>query len=128
MTELLKKLNLKAQSPIGLFHAPDSFRGELAQAGALTEVHTVPDARVRYSFTLTFAGSQAELADRARVLVDKTTPEAILWFAYPKLTSELNKKDLNRDIVCQVLASMVLVPNRQVAIDADWSALRFKKT
>jgi len=52
--------------------------------------------------------------------------EVILWIAYPKLTSKL-AADLNRDIIHNLAPSHGLDTVSQIAIDADWSALRFKR-
>jgi hypothetical protein len=45
-----------------------------------------------------------------------------LWFAYPKA----NRADINRDTLWPILAEYGLRPITQVAIDAVWSALRFR--
>jgi hypothetical protein len=54
-------------------------------------------------------------------------PSAILWLAYPKLTSSL-AGDLNRDLIHTVCLAMGLKTVTQIAIDHDWSALRLKST
>jgi len=51
---------------------------------------------------------------------------AVVWFVYPKQTSKRYKSDLNRDVCWQALKPLSLQPVRQIAIDDDWSALRFK--
>ena len=127
MTALFQKLNLKAQNPILIASAPTSFAAEAAAVSQLTTVHTEAAPDTRYTFTLTFAVTQAELLPRAQALLDRTSPEAILWFAYPKQTSKAYRSDLNRDILWKVLEPLGLSPNRQIAIDDDWSALRFKR-
>lgn len=50
----------------------------------------------------------------------------MLWFACPKQTSRKYTSDLNRDLCAAALKSLNLQPVRQIAIDDDWSALRFK--
>jgi hypothetical protein len=127
MTALFQKLNLKAQNPILIAAAPASFSGESAAVAQTTTVHTELSPGTQYTFTLTFAVTQAELLPRAQALLDRTSADAILWFAYPKQTSKAYKSDLNRDILWKVLEPLGLSPNRQIAIDDDWSALRFKK-
>ena len=52
--------------------------------------------------------------------------DAILWLAYPKLTSKL-AVDLNRDLIREDLAPRFgLDTVSQIALDSDWSALRLK--
>ena len=45
-----------------------------------------------------------------------------LWIAYPKG----NKADINRDSLWPIAAGYGFRPISQVAIDATWSALRFR--
>ena len=49
------------------------------------------------------------------------TPE-VLWVAYPKA----DRTDVNRDSLWPILAERGLRPIGQVAIDDEWSALRFR--
>lgn len=53
-------------------------------------------------------------------------PDAILWLAYPKLTSAL-AADLSRDIIHELSPEYDVKTVSQIAIDADWSALRLKR-
>ena len=49
-----------------------------------------------------------------------------LWFAYPKKTGAI-RTDLSRDHGWEPLAERGLLAVTQVAIDATWSALRFRR-
>jgi hypothetical protein len=51
---------------------------------------------------------------------------AILWVAYPKLSSGL-AADLSRDIIHALAPKYGLDTVSQIAIDEDWSALRLKR-
>ena len=53
-------------------------------------------------------------------------PAAILWLAYPKLTSSL-AADLSRDVIHKLAPGYGLDTVSQIAIDDDWSALRLKR-
>ena len=53
-------------------------------------------------------------------------PDAIFWLAYPKLTSPL-AADLNRDVIHALSPAFGLDTVSQIAIDADWSAMRLKR-
>jgi len=70
---------------------------------------------------------KADLLKAANVLLPSVEEDAVLWFAYPKQTSKTYSSDLNRDSCWQALEPLALQPNRQIAIDDDWSALRFKR-
>ena len=51
---------------------------------------------------------------------------AILWVAYPKLSSPL-AADLSRDVIHALAPAHGLDTVSQIAIDQDWSALRLKR-
>ena len=78
--------------------------------------------------TLVFVETQAQLNKVAGPLIKKASGDALLWFAYPKGTSTLYKADFNRDKGWDILRQSGFDTVRQVAIDAEWSALRFRRT
>ena len=51
----------------------------------------------------------------------------MVWFAYPKGTSKRYRSEINRDTGWQALGRAGFEPVRAVAIDEDWSALRFRR-
>jgi hypothetical protein len=59
-------------------------------------------------------------------LLRKMPQTAILWVAYPKLTSPL-AADLSRDVIHKLAPKYGLDTVSQIAIDEDWSALRLKR-
>jgi len=127
MGHVFDKLNLKDQAEVVVLQAPLSFEPELAWLSdrrVLRDVHEV--GRVR--FALAFAYMKAELDALSAALVSKAEGDAILWFAYPKRTSKRYKADFDRDHGWEVLRAAGFEPVRQVAIDADWSALRFRRS
>lgn len=74
---------------------------------------------------LVFARDRAELGRQVPQLLQ--APEtAILWLAYPKLTSKL-AGDLSREVVRDATAAHGLETVSQIAIDEDWSAMRLKR-
>jgi hypothetical protein len=127
MTEIFKKLNFKNQDPILVLSAPQSFQGELREMAKLAGIHFAPKKGSTYGFGIAFAPMKADLLKAARALLSAVHEDAVLWFAYPKQTSKTYKSDLNRDSCWEALKPFGLQPNRQIAIDDDWSALRFKR-
>jgi hypothetical protein len=75
---------------------------------------------------LLFVASLAEVAKLAPGAIQLVGQAGLLWIAYPKGGSGV-KTDINRD---RLVAAVVEVTGwravRQVAIDAVWSALRFR--
>ena len=64
----------------------------------------------------------AELPGVLKTMVET----AILWVAYPKLSSSL-AADLSRDVIHGLAPKHGLDTVSQIAVDADWSALRLKR-
>ena len=126
MSSIFHKLNLKAQREIAVFNVPASFEGELTQ---LTGVKILRDAGkpTAIEFALAFVMRQSELNRLSRIIADGSEGDALLWFAYPKGTSKRYSCDFNRDTGWQVIRKAGFDSVRQVAIDEDWSALRFRR-
>ena len=127
MTPLFAKLNLKAQDRILVLHAPWSFEGELAALSGVEVQRALPPSGA-VAFALAFVTRQAEVDRLALDLTARAEGDAILWFAYPKQSSRNYTCDFNRDTGWAVLGQAGFEPVRMVAIDADWSALRFRRT
>jgi hypothetical protein len=121
------KLNLKDQSEILVLAAPASFEPEIR---ALTGVAVVRDARKAKSidFALAFVITRAEVDAAMKQIAGKAAGDVVLWFAYPKGTSKRYASEINRDTGWDSLQSAGFETVRLVAIDQDWSALRFRRT
>jgi hypothetical protein len=126
VSSIFQKLNVKAQREIAVFNVPESFEAELAQ---LKGIKILRDARkpTAIQFALAFVMQQSELNRLSRILADGSEGDALLWFAYPKGTSTRYSCDFNRDTGWQVIRKAGFDSVRQVAIDEDWSALRFRR-
>jgi hypothetical protein len=126
MTPLFKKLNLGLQEKILVVNAPKSFEAEISKLDKLN-VLTKATKATRCSFLMAFAITHGELDSFSKKLVDAADGDAILWVAYPKATSKKYRCEFNRDSGWSVLGAAGFEPVRQVAIDEDWSALRFRR-
>jgi hypothetical protein len=124
MTPLFKKLNLGAQSVIHVLDAPASFEPELA---ALVGVTVKRSLAGRADFAMAFVITQAALDSVSATSAKSCEGDAILWMVYPKGTSKKYKCEFNRDSGWQTLGAAGFEPVRMIAIDADWSALRFRR-
>lgn len=78
-----------------------------------------------YPFVQCFATRLAEISAFARRLSKCAAPNALVWISYPKQTSEL-AGDLSRDVIRQEMSGAGWRAVTIVAIDEDWSALRFR--
>ena len=124
MTPLFKKLNLSTQAVVHVLNAPSSFEPQLAALQGVTVKRSVSGASL---FAMAFVITQAELDVASRKLATACTGDAILWMVYPKGTSKQYRCEFNRDSGWAVLGAAGFEPVRMVAIDADWSALRFRR-
>lgn len=127
MSPLFKKMNLGSHQTIHLLNAPPSFETELALLDGITLERTISEA-TRLSFGLAFACTQTALDTASTLLTAAAEGDAVLWIAYPKGTSKNYRCEFNRDSGWTVLGEAGFEPVRQVAIDHDWSALRFRRT
>lgn len=122
---VIRKLQLKEQSrPVLVLNAPEEYKDVAAafEGGAHTE--PVADA---YSFVQVFGASNAAIQAAAREALRVLEEDGLLWLCYPKKTSKRYKgSDCSRESVAVLLADEGYEPVRQIAIDDDWSALRFR--
>jgi hypothetical protein len=127
MTALFKKLNFKEHKQILVVNAPGSFGYELAAMEESTRViHSIEQAG-EIEFTLGFVTNQVAIEDFIHSVQDKLVADPIVWIAYPKASSKKYKCAFNRDTGFGILGQYGFEGVRQVAIDEDWSALRFRK-
>jgi hypothetical protein len=126
MTGVFHKLNWKAQPEIVVFNAPASFEPELAR---LVDVKILRDPKKpkAVEFALAFATRQAEVDRLSKLLAGASQGDVLLWFAYPKGSSKRYTCEFNRDNGWQTIRGAGFDSVRQVAIDEDWSALRFRR-
>jgi hypothetical protein len=126
MSSLFDKMNLKDQREIVVLNAPASFEPELA---ALRDVAVLREAGKAKAirFGLAFAVTQAELDKASQVFAREAEGDAMLWFAYPKGSSKRYRCEFNRDSGWDVIRGAGFDSVRMVAIDDDWSALRFRR-
>ena len=126
MDATFKKLNYKEGQPLFVIHPPMTFE---------EMIHTLPDhTSVFYEikptdlvdFIMVFTMNKIELNELVKLFVLCLNGDAVVWIAYPKGTSKRYKCDFNRDDCWELMAPWQMMPVRQVAIDDDWSALRFR--
>jgi hypothetical protein len=123
---VIKKLQFKNQGqPVLIVNAPEaydeviaSFEGEVYQKAAKEE----------FDFVQVFGTKNEELQTLARSTESNVKEGGLFWLCYPKKSSKLYKgSDCSRESVTIMLAAEGYEPVRQIAIDDDWSALRFRK-
>ncbi|HEX6990213.1 MAG TPA: hypothetical protein VF282_12175 [Bacillota bacterium] len=126
MDPLLKKLNFKGDDRILLLNAPGEVEPIAAGWASTTRVDRQPAAGDPYGFLLAFVQNEDDVQRYGSVLIEHAADDAVLWFAYPKKSSKRYRAAITRDHGWQRLVDRGFEPVRQVAIDDDWSALRFR--
>jgi hypothetical protein len=126
MATLFEKLNLGDRQQIVVLHAPASFEPELAQLPVLT-IHHHLESIAEAGFLIGFVTRKAEVEALAPEVAARAKGDAVVWFAYPKGTSKKLKCDFNRDTGWDALNALGFETVRAVAIDEDWTALRFRR-
>lgn len=126
MTPLFTKLNIKDQRSIAVLNAPESFETEISALSDVAVSRKLGKG-AKVDFGIAFVATQKQLDEASATLAAAAEGDAILWLAYPKSTSKRYKCEFNRDGGWNVLGDAGFEGVRQVAIDEDWSALRFRR-
>ena len=119
------KLNLKDQNEIVVLNAPASFEPELKSLKGVTVRRDAKGGDI--DFSLAFVMTQKEVDTLGPQVAKKAKGDAVVWFAYPKGSSKKYKSEINRDEGWRVMGKAGFEPVRMVAIDEDWSAVRFRR-
>lgn len=124
MDPILKKMNFKPEMKIQIWNTPEemtSFIQAWEKEGFLAKEGERP------TFMLAFVYSKEDI-DRYFEAMHALSPEdESLWVAYPKGTSKKYKVKINRDSGWTKVGELDYEAVRQIAINEDWSALRFRK-
>lgn len=122
--DLTKKLQYKGEDKPVINDAynvtPQLFAG--------TQLQTYSDTvQQDTAFYLSLATTLKEIQRVAFDISKITTDDPKIWIAYPKASSKTYKCEFNRDTGWDAIGSLGYEPVRQVALNDDWSALRFRR-
>jgi len=126
MATLFDKLQLKGHEDMLVLNAPESFENELSRL-PVPHIHRSLESLKQISFSLAFVTKQAEVDALAPKIAARAKGDAAVWFAYPKGSSKKYKCDFNRDTGWAPLHAAGFDTVRSIAIDEDWTALRFRR-
>ena len=124
MDALLKKMNFKEGMKIRVWNTPENLQPLIENwksSGYLALGNDLPN------FGLAFVQTEEEVSKFFLEMLPFCPKDEILWMAYPKGTSKKYKASINRDSGWKALGEHDFETVRQVAIDEDWSALRFRR-
>lgn len=120
--KLAQKLQLKPGGTLLVLNAPAAVYTHIT--ASLPNNAVVPEAPAPCDAVLLFAQNSDVLRNSATTAAAALKPGALFWIAYPKKSGSI-KTDLSRDKGWDKVAKMGLEGVRQIALDSDWSALRF---
>jgi hypothetical protein len=120
MAGLLQKLRVKEDIPLYAIGLPNSCESLFDTQNVVTHC---PDSTAKQ--IILFVEDSRELHREFQKLTPLLGSNSLLWIAYPKKYSGIST-DLSRDDSWQLLFGEGWQPVTQVAINAEWSALRFK--
>jgi len=126
MDAVFKKMNFKTQEEVLVLNAPDSFQENIKAMLGLTTFYHQLDELEKVSYAIVFVTQKEEINQLAPLIVKKMDGDALIWFCYPKKSSKKYVCNFNRDTGWQIMGDLQLEPVKIVAIDKDWSALRFR--
>ena len=112
-----EKLLIKPGVSVWVSHAP-----RLDLIAPLPEGARMVDDPAEATVALVFAEDAASLRATLDARREQLGQTATFWVVYPKA----NRADINRDTLWPILAEYGMRPITQVAVDAVWSALRFR--
>jgi Protein of unknown function (DUF3052) len=114
-----ERLQVKGERRLAVVGASPALEKTVGAARARADL-------ARADVVLLFASDRAGLEAKLPDVLKTMQETAILWVAYPKLSSGL-AADLSRDIIHALAPKYGLDTVSQIAIDEDWSALRLKR-
>jgi hypothetical protein len=126
MKNLLDKLNYKGQKRILVINAEEKFIDSVSKDLKEVIIDQKIDPRYPYQFIIVFVKTILEIEMLTPMTLHNLTDDGVLWFCYPKKTSKKFSSDIDRDHGWTVLNDSGLNGVSLVAVDEDWSALRFR--
>ncbi|HEY3403268.1 MAG TPA: hypothetical protein VGK59_07770 [Ohtaekwangia sp.] len=127
LNPIFKKLNYKTQKLLYIINAPESFEKDMSEMKHLAGIKTNLTGAKGVEFFMAFVTRQNEVDDLTKKITGVISGDGVLWFAYPKGSSKKYKCEFNRDNGWVELGKQEFEPVRMVAVDEDWSALRFRR-
>jgi hypothetical protein len=124
MQAAISKLQFKGQKPVLVMYPPAEAAGLVEALGALEALEGDEPAQ----FFLAFAKDMDDAEDAVDVADEDLADGGLFWLAYPKQTSKkYPKTPIDRDSLHERLADLAWDGVSLVALDDDWSAMRFKR-
>src|SRR5260370_18628101 len=130
-SSMAKKLRLAAGQKVAVLNAPDGYTGNLSPRP--TDIGTPLPPAHTYDVVQLFVNSTDELRRFGPDAIRAVKPDGLLWITYPKGGETRGVTDLpatpwwtKRDVLGEITSVTGYKPVAFVAIDDNYTALRFK--
>ncbi|HEY9178475.1 MAG TPA: YdeI/OmpD-associated family protein [Flavipsychrobacter sp.] len=117
------KMKLQEQTALYLLKAPPALQGLFTGYNVKTKL----TGKAEIGQLVIFAENRKTLDEMIPKVMSKLTKDALLWIAYPKKTGTV-PSDITRDSGWDTAFAAGYEPVTQVAVNEDWSALRFRSS
>lgn len=122
-TALVKKLLIKPAQTVLLVNPPENYAAQLDPLPQDVQLHFA--AKGIYDGVQLFVQNSAELKRDLNWLIVHLRPDTVLWIMYPKKSSGI-ATDLAMMMDWEETTAHGLRPVASAAVNATWTALRFK--
>ena len=126
MKSLLQKLNYKGQKRIAVLRTGKEVFPQIADDLENVIVDNEIDQRFPYDFMIIFVNKISEVEYYAPIAPHNLVADGVLWFCFPKKSSKIHNPGIDRDHGWKALNDLDFFGIRLVALDDDWSAMRFR--
>jgi hypothetical protein len=127
-----KKLRLAAGQKVAILNAPEGYTAQLSPGPADIGIQLQPAAL--YDVVQLFVSTAAELRREGPAALRAVKPGGLLWITYPKGEATRGVTDLpptpwwmKQDVLGEITSVTGYKPVAFVAIDDNYTALRFKR-
>jgi hypothetical protein len=121
-TSLIKKLQIKAGTRLWLINVPQALAEAISAGAEVEPVHAGDD----YDGALAFCRSVLEVEAFSSQILERLPVDGLFWLAYRKGAAG-KETGLSRDDGWAALDRAGFRPVRSIAIDDEWTAIRFRE-
>ena len=128
MKEILSKLNYRDWPRICVLNGDNKFIMKLRKVLPSKKIDPEIDPKYLYEFIIIIAYKIADIEEYTPPAVHNLGEDGLLWVFYPKKSSDRFSSDISRDKGWDILKKNGFKAVRQVSVDDNFSALRFRNT
>lgn len=129
---MAKKLRLLLDHSVAVLNAPAGFSAQLQPGPKAVATELRPNET--FDAVLLFVNNADELRRLGPRAIHASRPNGLLWISYPKGGPASGSTDLpatpwwvQRDVLGEITSETGYKPVSFVAVDDNWTALRFKR-